>query len=306
MKIALCFIISLSFFLLGLFLVKLGLEAFALSRVKAMISQFTSTPAKGMLTGAATTFLIQSSSAVTVITISLVNSGLMTLHQAIGIVLGTNIGTCITAFFFTFDILSYFPGLVLLGILFMLVPKITFRNVGITLVGFGIVFASLLAIQYSLIPLKHSPQTLYLIQTMGEDPASAILAGAIFTALIQSSSAVTGIVIALALQGLISLEGGIGIILGSNIGTCITAILASITANRTAKQVAFAHVLLNILGVIIIFPFIRSFTMLVESITPYLAAQIAWAQFIFNLLSSLIALPFAKKFANLLEKIFKA
>lgn len=255
-----------------------------------------------MITGTITTFLIQSSSAVTVITISLVNSGLMNLTQAIGIVLGTNIGTCITALLFTFDILKFYPSFLIIGFLMQLFKIKKIKFTGIAIGGFGLVFAGLISIQQCLLPLQESKLAISLLADMGKFPLTGIVAGAIFTAIIQSSSAVTGIIIALSLQGMISLAGGIALVLGSNIGTCVTAILASLTTNKNAKRVAYAHVFLNLFGVIIFYPFISWFAAFLTYLTPILAVQIVWGQILFNVISSLVALPFAKWFAKLITK----
>lgn len=294
---------GLILFLLGMNLIKTGLESLTLNKVKAVIAKFTATPFKGMITGTVGTFVIQSSSAVTVITISLVNSGLMSLKQAIGIVLGTNIGTCFTALLFTFDILNYYPILALVGLLLIITKDHVLKYSGVTIIGFSLVFWGLNVLQQGFLPLKEHESAIILLTKMGENYLTGIVAGTIFTALIQSSSAVTGVVIALALQDLITLPGAIAIILGSNVGTCITALLASITATKNAKRVAYAHVLLNLLGVALIYPFITPFAKLLAVTALSLPAQIAWGQIIFNLGSSLLALPFTNVFANLLKKI---
>ncbi|MBS4024292.1 MAG: Na/Pi cotransporter family protein [Clostridia bacterium] len=296
------FLAGVVLFLLGMNLIKTGLESLTSHKVIQLISKLTATPLKAMLTGTAATFFIQSSSAVTVITISLVNSGLMTLGQAVGIVLGTNMGTSFTALLFTFDILEYYPLLATAGLLMLLPQNQTIKFSGITLIGFSMVFWGLITLQQAFLPLKESETAISLLAVMGENHLTGIIAGTIFTALIQSSSATTGIIIALALQDMITLPGAIALILGSNVGTCITALIVSITAIKSAKRVAYAHILLNMFGVILFFPFITSFSNLMFLFSASLPAQVAWSQITFNVISSMIVLPFTKSFAKLLLK----
>ncbi|MDW7674593.1 MAG: Na/Pi symporter [Bacillota bacterium] len=296
------FSLGLFLFILGMHLIKSGLEAIALKNAKKIISKFTNTPLSGMITGTFVTFFIQSSSAVSVITISLVNSSLMTLQQAVGVILGTNIGTCITALLFTFDILDYYPFIGAGGLLLTLIKNMKIRLFGVTIIGFSLVFAGLITMQQGFLPLKDSLTVISLLAKTGNNYLSGVAAGAIFTALIQSSSVVTGIIIALAMQDLLPLPGAIALILGSNIGTCFTAIVASITATKNAKRVAYAHVILNVFGVIIFLPFIQPFSLLLQLISPLLVTQVAMAQIIFNVSSSFLALPFTNKFTNFLMK----
>ncbi|WP_429162158.1 Na/Pi cotransporter family protein [Desulfitispora alkaliphila] len=296
---------GLLLFIIGMQLISRGLKLLSFFRVERIIRNITYSPTMGLITGTVTTAILQSSSAVTVITIGLVNSGLMSFYQSIGIILGTNIGTCFTAFLFAYSIVDYYWIFLLTGALLSLSKKLRYNSLGVATFGLGLVFLGFYCLTVGVAPIKESPDLLQIISKMSNNNISAVIAGTLFSAIVQSSSATTVVVLALSQENLISLSAGIGIILGSNIGTCVTAVIAIIGANRAAKKVALAHVLLNVLGVAAFIPFINLYSNFLMTIFTDLSMQIIWGQLIFNILCSLLILPFVRPFAKVVEYIAK-
>ncbi|MEA3316586.1 MAG: Na/Pi cotransporter family protein, partial [Bacteroidota bacterium] len=261
--------------------------------------------------GTFVTTIIQSSSATTVMLVSFVNSKLMRFKQTLGIILGAGIGTTITAQLIAFRLSNY--SLLLIGLGFFIqafAKKSQLKNIGKSLLGFGILFYGMHIMSDAMSPLRsYSPFVDALLKL--ENPLLGILAGAIFTALIQSSSAFIGIMIVLGTQQLISLEASIPLILGANIGTSITAILASIKVNNEAKKVALAHTIFKIIGVLLFVWWIPQFTELIQNLTTKeinisdnnIPRQIANAHTFFNVSLTLILLPFINFFARIITKI---
>lgn len=290
--------------LFGMRFMRDGLENVAKRRMKQALQSLTKTPLIGFLTGTLLTALVQSSTAVTVLTIGFVNAGVINFSQAVGIILGTNVGTCITAQLISFKLEEIsLPAIGLGALLMVLSRRKSLRYLGQSIVGFGTVFLGIGTMSDSLEPLKQSQTFINLLGQMSANAMLGVLAGTLFTALIHSSGTTTGVVIALAHQGMVSLPTAIAIILGSNVGTCITGVMAAIGTPPAAKQVAGAHVVLNVIGVIIFLPFIQPFASLIESTSSSLPRQIANAHTIFNVLSSVVVLPFAHQFADLVKKI---
>ncbi|MBC8399879.1 MAG: Na/Pi cotransporter family protein, partial [Candidatus Marinimicrobia bacterium] len=256
---------------------------------------------------------IQSSSATTVMLVSFVHAGLMTFVQALGVILGSNIGTTVTAQIIAFKITDYALLMVAIGIaLYLFGRRDSHKYYGEVILGFGLLFLGMSLMSKAMYPLREYQPFIDILKSL-ENPLLGILAGALFTALVQSSSAFTGIVIVLAIEGVLTLEAGIPLIFGANVGTCITAGLASITASREARRVALAHVLFNLAGVLIFLPFIDPFADFVRSLSPGGAAgadlgavvprQIANAHTIFNIAAAVIFLPIAGLFAKLINRL---
>lgn len=290
--------------LFGMRFMKEGLESAAKNRLKRALKALTKTPLIGFLTGTFLTAIVQSSTAVTVITIGFVNAGIITFYQAVGIILGTNVGTCITAQMISFRLEELALPAIGLGALLMILPQQrSLRYLGQSIVGFGIVFLGIGTMSDSLEPLRNSPAFSKLLGQVSSNALFGVISGALFTALIHSSATTAGVVMALSHQGLLDLPTAIAIILGSNIGTCVTGVLAAIGTPPAAKQVAAAHVLLNVFGVAVVLPLINPFTDLVASTASTLPRQIANAHTIFNVLSSLLVLPFARNFAAVVQKV---
>ena len=310
---------GLSLFLYGMAKMSDGLKKAAGNQMRKILATLTKNRVVALFVGAFVTMVIQSSSATTVMLVSFVQAQLMTYVQSIGIILGANIGTTITAQLVAFKLTDYALLMITVGFaLTVFSKKESLRHIGEAILGFGILFFGMKIMSDSMEPLRSFQPFIDTMKGL-ENPFFGLMIGAAFTALIQSSSAFTGIVIVLAQQGLLTLEAGIPLILGANIGTCVTAGLASIGTIREAKRVALAHVLFNIGGVMIFVWLIPPLAELVRSLSSVsglsgvekLAAetprQIANAHTIFNISVGLIFLPFtgilAKQVYRLLPRI---
>lgn len=291
---------GLGLFLLGMQLMAEGLQKAAGERMRRILELFTSRTSTAVATGALVTALLQSSSTTTVMIVGFVNSGLMTLSQAVGTIMGANIGTTITAQIVSFDIYSLALPLIGVGaLLYYFVKKRLHRHVGLSLLGFGLLLLGLSTMSGSVDPLRDYPPFLQLLITLGERPLLGILAGTLFTVVVQSSSATTGLVIAFSWQGVISLPAGLALIVGANLGTCITVILASFGASVTARRAALSHVLFNFFGVFLFIIFRGPFVNLVALTGVSVARQIANAHTLFNVITTVILIPFLTRFVQL-------
>ncbi len=303
---------GLSLFLFGMNMMSKSLQRSAGGRMRAILSALTVNRFVGVAVGAFVTMVIQSSSATTVMLVSFVQAQLMTFVQTLGVILGADIGTTVTAQLIAFKLTDYALLMIAIGFLLRYASKRPgWRNVGEVILGFGLLFFGMYIMSEAMYPLRSYQPFLRLLTGL-ENPWLGILVGTIFTALIQSSSAFTGIIIVLAQQGFLSLDAGIPLILGANIGTSVTAALAAIGASRAASRVALAHTLFKVFGVLLMVWWIPSFADLVRSISPgpdavdatqsvmarYIPRQIANAHTIFNVGLALIFLPFTGFFAR--------
>ena len=239
---------GLALFLYGMNMMSQGMEAAAGNKMKQILERLTTNRYLGVLVGAVITAIIQSSSATTVMGVGFVNSGMMTLRQAVGVIMGANIGTTITGQLIALDAGAIAPFIAFLGVVmvvFLKQPKV--RNIGGILAGLGVLFIGMEMMSTAMMPLRDSKAFIDMM-TKFSNPLLGILAGAIFTALIQSSSASVGILQALATSGAISFSGAVYVLFGQNIGTCITAVLASIGTGRNAKRTTIIHLSFNIIG----------------------------------------------------------
>jgi len=298
---------GLAFFLYGMEKMSEGMKRSAGNRMRAILSSLTQNRVVAMGVGAFVTMVIQSSSATTVMLVSFVQAELMTFTQSLGVILGADIGTTITAQMVAFKLTDYALAMVAAGFSLRMFGKTdNIRSIGDIVLGFGILFFGMKLMSDTMAPLRSYPDFINMMKSL-ENPLMGILAGAVFTAVVQSSSATTGVVIVLAQQGLVSLEAGIPIILGANIGTCVTAGLASIGTQREAKRVALAHVMFKIVGVLLIVPFIQPFSDLIryvgEQFGSGTARQIANAHTAFNIGIGLLFLPFVDLFAKLIFRL---
>ncbi|NMB01508.1 MAG: Na/Pi cotransporter family protein [Firmicutes bacterium] len=295
---------GLGIFFLGLQLMSDGLQKAAGDRMRRILELFTSRPFTAILTGTVATALLQSSSTVTVMIVGFVNSGLMNLTQAIGTIMGANIGTTITAQIVSFDIYALaFPLIGFGSLLYYFSRKRMTRYLGETFLGFGVLLLGLSTMSDAVDPVKGYQPFLDLLVVLGNRPLLGILAGALFTGVIQSSSATTGLVIAFSLQGILSLPAGLAITVGANVGTCVTALLASINASITARRASLGHVLFNIFGVLLFIIFRRPFINLVLMTGSTVARQVANAHTLFNVFTTLIVFPFLPYFVKLLTTL---
>ena len=300
------FLGGISLFLYGMQLMGDGLQAAAGSKLQRILGALTKRTIYGVALGAGGTSILQSSSATTVMTVGLVNAGLMNLQQAFGIVMGANIGTTITAQLIAFKLTDYISMLLAIGLLFRTVAMILLmKDIGQVLMGFGILMLGMAMMSNSVAPLRHNTAVVEFIGRFSTHPILGLLVGLCMTVVIQSSSATVGILMAMAGQGLIPLEGAVPVLLGDNIGTCITAVLATLQANINAKRVALSHVLFNLIGSIIAIALLSQFLALVLKISPAgnISRQIANAHTVFNVVNTILFLPFAGQFTKLIEKI---
>lgn len=297
---------GLSLFLYGMQMMSNGLEAAAGNRMKQILERLTANRFLGVLVGAGITAVIQSSSATTVMVVGFVNSGMMTLRQAVWIIMGANIGTTITGQLIALDVGAIAPLFAFIGVaLIVFVKKQKVHHYGLIVAGLGILFIGMELMSSSMMPLRDSEQFISLM-TKFENPVLGILAGMIFTAIIQSSSASVGILQALATSGLIGLPNAVFVLFGQNIGTCITAVLAAIGTNRNAKRTTVIHLMFNVIGTCIftVLCIVTPLTSVVENFTPdNVAAQIANMHTLFNIVTTILLIPFGTQLAKLATKI---
>lgn len=276
-------------------------------RLQTVLDKLTGTKIIGVLMGVAITAVIQSSSATTVMVVGFVNSRLISLAQAVNVIMGANIGTTVTGLIIALDIGLIAPAITFLGFILSLQRKSKLKYIGRTLLGFGLLFMGMTMMSTSMAPLRESTKFLSFIGSL-DSPVLAILVGALVTAILQSSSGALGILQTLARQGLIPFYISFYVVLGQNIGTCITAVLASIGGSKNAKRAALSHVLFNVIGTVI-FSFLAQVLPLFEwfiSMAPNApAAQIAFMHAIFNITITVILLPFAEKLAALSTRLIK-
>lgn len=292
------FTTGITMFLFGLQLMRIGLEKLAGHRLQEWLLRFTETPLRSFLTGTFSTALLQSSSAVTVLTISFVDLGVLTFAQSIGIILGTNIGTTITTEILALNVEDFAFLFILLGAILYFLPWSHCSSIGFVIGGFGCIFLGMETMQWLANPLKERGWIDWLMGN-GEYPViTGIIAGTLLTAIIQSGSATIAIAMGFYSSGVILLPFAIAIVLGSNMGTCVTGLLATFRTNTAAKQVAVAHLLLNIVGVICFAPLVSMMSDLAPMLSNQPAQQIAHIQTLFNVICSLLVLPFASQFAK--------
>lgn len=296
---------GLGLFLYGMKLMGDGLENASGEKLKSFFEKITSSPIKGILTGTIVTAIIQSSSATTVMVVGFVNAGIMTLYQAAGVIIGANIGTTITAQLVAFKLTALAPIFVGIGAAIVLFAEgKKRREVGNIILGFGILFMGMAFMSSAMSPLKKSAEFQSIMAIVGNNWVLGILVGLGMTAVVQSSSATTGILIALAQAGAIQMNVAVPVLFGNNIGTCVTALLSSIGTNRTAKKAAFVHLLFNIIGTLIFIPFMGVLTSIVANMSPGdIPRQIANAHTIFNITNTIVIAPFIKYLVMAVNKM---
>lgn len=310
------FIGGLGFFLFGMHVMAEGLQKSSGKKMQAMLRRITDNRLLAVLVGAAVTALIQSSSATTVMVVGFVNAGILNLLQAVGVIMGANIGTTITAWLVSMSQFgsylkpeNYAPLLIGIGAFAILLAKRErSTQIGQIIIGFGMLFAGLKFMGEAVKPYQNSPVFSDAFRLLGENPFLGVLVGLVVTALIQSSSASVGILQTLALSGLVSVRAAIFITLGQNIGTCVTALLSAIGSQRNAKRAAIIHILFNVFGAIIfgilayiVFSFNESF-----AASRIDAVGISIFHTIFNTANTIILFPFAKVLVNLSGRLVSA
>ena len=300
---------------LGLFLFCIkymgdGLQIAAGDRLKYILDKYTTSPFLGVLVGIFVTALIQSSSGTSVITIGLVGAGLLTLRQAIGIIMGANIGTTITTFIIGFNISAYALPILFIGafcLFFVKIEKV--NNVGRILFGFGGVFFSLTLMSGAMAPLKYLPAFKDVMVSLSGSPILGVFIGTTITVLVQASSATISILQNIYQEGLIPLKAALPVLFGDNIGTTITAIIAVIGSNTSAKRLAASHVMFNVVGTVIFLIFLTPFSMFVGKMEQILHLNpkmaIAFAHGSFNMMTTVLLFPFIGVLEYLVVKIIK-
>lgn len=299
---------GLALFIFGISRLSNSLQKVTSNKLKTVVNTLTKRSWSTVLVGLFTTMLIQSSSATSVMTVGFVNAGLMTLRQAIGVIMGANIGTTVTAQIVSFkiDILA-FPLITIGFLMHFLSKRRRYKNIGMTIIGLGLVFLGMTVMKGALEPLRENEVFKNFLLTFSTNPFFGILAGLGLTALLQSSSATIGLLIALASQGLLPIEAAIPILIGDNIGTCATALLSSIGTTITAKRTAFSHLIFNIFGTIIFVLLLYVFRLqpLIISLSgTSIPHQIANIHTTFNVVTTIILFPMIGLFEKIVTKIF--
>jgi len=290
--------------LYGIQLAGEGLKEAAGAQIKSAFRTLTRNRVAALFTGVGVTFLLQSSSATTVLLVGFVDAGLMSLAQTMGVILGADVGTTLTVQLIAFRIENLAVFIAGVGLLLMFVGSRPERkSLGKGILGFGLIFLSIKIMAEAMAPLRENLLFQDLLLAVGQNPLAGILVAAAITAILHSSAATLGLVITLSLQDLITLPAALPIILGANIGTCITAYLGSLRAKSDAKRVAWAHILFKALGTLLVFPFLGPFARLTELTSADLARQIANAHTIFNLGLALVFLPFTGAITRLTRVI---
>lgn len=316
------FLGGLGLFLFGIKAMSEGLQAVAGDRLRVILEKGTKTPLRGVLTGTLVTALIQSSSGTTVLTVGLVNAGLLSLRQAIGVIMGANIGTTITAYLIGFKLKKYALPIIALGVLFLFFFKNKRLNyIGQVLFGFGLLFYGMDVMGHGMKPLRNSPFFIDMMLNVEGNAFLGVAIGAVFTAIVQSSSATIGVLQELANQGVVSYNQAVPILFGDNIGTTVTALLAGIGASVAARRAAVTHFIFNIVGTIVFIPIFLTgyFTEIVQGFTNYIYVlipgfegawetlniemQIAQTHGVFNVTNTLMQLPFIGVLATIVCKL---
>ncbi|MGE7764466.1 Na/Pi symporter [Peribacillus sp. NPDC096540] len=299
------FLLFIAIFLAGMAVLRIGLFNMSGAALKTFLSKVTDRPWKGFFAGTIFTGILQSSSAVMVMTVGLVSAGSLTFPQTIGIILGTNIGSTFTAEFMTISLDRWIIPGVISGAILCLMPKVLLRSAGMSLIGISAIFAAMSGFKMLSTPIAVYPSVQTLISNIEDHMSIALLAGILLTAMIHSSSATIGIAMSFLMSGELSVAPAIVMMLGSNIGTCITGYMASIGSGRQAAFTAYAHIWLNVIGVAAFLPFVDVLERTAAFFTDDKGTQLAHASVIFNIVTSLIVLPFAHQFSNFILLIHR-
>ena len=292
---------GLGLFLFGIQIMASGMQKAAGDRFRRILEVLTNKPIVGVMTGILVTLLVQSSSTSTVMVVGFANAGLMNLSQAVSVIIGANIGTTVTAQIVSFKVgVLAFPAIGIGSLLNFFGRRRLHRYLGQIVLGFGLLFLGMTTMSSGMVPLRELEAFHTMLLQFSRYPILGILCGAAFTALIQSSSAATGVIIAMTMQDLIPFQSAVPLILGTNIGTSITAILASIGANVAARRAAVAHVLFNVIGVTLVLIFLRPFTEIIIETATSVPRQVANTHTVFNILNTIVFLIFLKYFTRLI------
>ena len=296
---------GLGLFLFGIRTMGDGLENAAGAKLKRMLEVLTGNRFLAVLVGFVVTAIIQSSTATTVMVVGFVNAGMMSLAQAVGVIMGANIGTTVTSLLIALNFSSVAAAAVLVGVILMLASKKTVvKNLGAIFTGFGLLFLGIDMMSDSMAPLRESAGFMNFIVTVSESPLRplfGIILGIVMTAVLQSSSASVGVLQTLAMQGLVPLKFSVFVLFGQNIGTCLTALFSTVGAKKNSKRAAVIHLLFNLIGtgIFILIALLAPYVEWIEKLSPYPMAQIAISHIVFNIVSTVIMFPFAKALVKL-------
>lgn len=292
---------GLGLFLVGMNLASEALQKFAANKVKNILALLTRSPLLGVGIGAAVTALLQSSSATTVLLVSFVSAGFVSLANSIGVIMGSAIGATLTVQLIAFKITEYALLMVAVGaLLYIFAPKYKHKNLGQVILGFGLLFFGMFIMSESMMPLRESPLFIELIAGLTGHTLMAVFVGALVTAVIQSSAATLAITMSLAIAGVVDFATAVPIMLGANVGTTSTTLLSALAASKEAKRAALAHFFFRVIGVLLFLPFIGIFTDMVALTSGDAARQIANSHTLFNVIATFVLLPFSSKMADLL------
>lgn len=296
---------GLGLFLFGIRTMGDGLENAAGAKLKRMLEVLTGNRFLAVLVGFVVTAIIQSSTATTVMVVGFVNAGMMSLAQAVGVIMGANIGTTVTSLLIALNFSSVAAAAVLVGVILMLASKKTVvKNLGAIFTGFGLLFLSIDMMSDSMAPLRDSAGFMNFIVTVSESPLRplfGIILGIVMTAVLQSSSASVGVLQTLAMQGLVPLKFSVFVLFGQNIGTCLTALFSTVGAKKNSKRAAVIHLLFNLIGtgIFILIALLTPYVEWIEKLSPDPMAQIAISHIVFNIVSTVVMFPFAKALVKL-------
>lgn len=296
---------GLGLFLFGIRTMGDGLENAAGAKLKRMLEVLTGNRFLAVLVGFVVTAIIQSSTATTVMVVGFVNAGMMSLAQAVGVIMGANIGTTVTSLLIALNFSSVAAASVLVGVILMLASKKTVvKNLGAIFTGFGLLFLGIDMMSDSMAPLRESAGFMNFIVTVSESPLRplfGIILGIVMTAVLQSSSASVGVLQTLAMQGLVPLKFSVFVLFGQNIGTCLTALFSTVGAKKNSKRAAVIHLLFNLIGtgIFIIIALLTPYVEWIEKLSPDPMAQIAISHIVFNIVSTVVMFPFAKALVKL-------
>lgn len=298
------FLGGIALFIYGITITSKSFETFAFGGFRKFLDKVTSKPVLGVLLGTVFTSIIQSSSATTVTVVSLANSGTLSFESTLGIIFGANIGTTVTAQIIAFKLTRFSLLIFAVGFFLSMIPKKEIiRELGRGIMGFGLIFIGMQFMEQSVAPLRESKFFMDLFVKMSKKPILGVLTSAIFTGIEQSSSVTVGIVQALGSEGLLDLKAAFSLVIGANIGTTVTAILASIGTNTQARRVALSHLIFNVVGAAIFLVIFNPYLAFVSRTSKDLIRQIANAHTFFNIFCALLFLPFTSQFAKLVKKI---
>jgi phosphate:Na+ symporter len=294
---------GLAIFLYGLYMLSDGLKKVVGEKLKQLLARVTNNPLKGAFFGALTASAVHSGLTM-VILMGLLNAGVLTLSQAIGVMLGSEIGTTITAQIVASDIGIIFYPIIAFGFLLSILAKNEkYKNLGQVILSLGLLYLGMNLMSSSIQPLQNEPSLKAFLYNLGQFPLSGLLAGAALTALFNSSTALMGLLLSLGMNNLVTLEAAVAIILGANIGSCITGLMATFGSSLSAKRLSLTQVLVNLIGAALFFPFISGYTGLISMTSAELPRQIANAHSIFNITVTLIMIPLVGSLTLLVKRV---